>query len=88
MNRVVTLKELNADLLCQNVFSSVQDVDLSTLTRCLQTEESLNEPDDEVWEWNKLFTEVIAEINCDKKSVTVRKIEIGPDEFPPVLQTE
>ncbi|EDW04194.1 intraflagellar transport protein 43 homolog isoform X2 [Drosophila grimshawi] len=83
INRDVTFKELSSDLLSQNAFSAIEDVDLSILTRCLQAQENLDEPD-EVWEWEKLFTGITAQINSDKTSSVgmPEKIEIGPDEIP------
>lgn len=57
------------------------------MTRCLQVQESLDEPD-EIWEWDKLFTEITAQINSDK-TLNVgmpEKIEIGPDEVPPTAK--
>ncbi|KRF85606.1 uncharacterized protein Dvir_GJ16147, isoform B [Drosophila virilis] len=83
----VALKELSSDLLSQNAFSAIEDVDLSILTRCLHDQESLDEPD-ELWEWDKLFTEVTAQINSDKtlKAGVPEKLEIGPDELPPTLK--
>ncbi|XP_055836782.1 intraflagellar transport protein 43 homolog [Episyrphus balteatus] len=79
VNRVVTLKELNSDLLSQNAFSAIEDVDLTILTRCLQAQDSLDEAD-EVWEWDKLFTDVTAEIHSDKTTIE-GKIEIAADEI-------
>lgn len=82
MNRVVTLKALNSDLLSQNAFSAIEDVDLSILTKCLQPQEALDEAD-EVWEWEKLFTDVIAEINIDKPLENrIKSLELKPDEVP------
>ncbi|KAH8377159.1 hypothetical protein KR093_003737 [Drosophila rubida] len=87
INHEVTLKELSSDLLSQNAFSAIEDVDLSILTRCLQLQEALDEPD-ELWEWDKLFTEVTAQINSDKNSNVgiPEKVEIGPDEIPPTAK--
>ncbi|ALC39329.1 CG5780 [Drosophila busckii] len=87
INRDVTLKELTSDLLSQHAFTAIEDVDLSILTRCLQMQECLEEPD-EVWEWDKLFTEVTAQINADKnaKPGIPEKVEIGPDEVPPTAK--
>lgn len=65
INRVATYNELNSDLLKQGTFSLLEDVDLSILGRCLQPESALNEPD-EVWTWEKLFTEVSAEIHAEQ----------------------
>ncbi|XP_061394456.1 intraflagellar transport protein 43 homolog [Musca vetustissima] len=82
VNRVVTLKELNSDLLAQTAFSVIEDVDLSILTKCLQPQEVLDEPD-EVWEWQKLFTDVVAEIHSDKSSLEKpKRTELKPDEIP------
>ncbi|TMW50609.1 hypothetical protein DOY81_004344 [Sarcophaga bullata] len=82
VNRVVTLKELNSDLLAQNAFSAIEEVDLSILTKCLQPQELLDEAD-EVWEWDKLFTDVVAEINADKPLESkMKSLELRPDELP------
>lgn len=45
---------------------------------------SLDEPD-ERWEWDKLFTEITAQINADKNanSGVPEMVGIGPDEVPP-----
>ncbi|KAM7353769.1 intraflagellar transport 43 [Cochliomyia hominivorax] len=84
VNRVVTLKELNSDLLAQNAFSAIEDVDLSILTKCLHSQESLDEADG-VWEWEKLFTDVVAEINADKPLESkMKNLELRPDELPKV----
>lgn len=65
VNRVATYNELNSDLLKQGAFATLEDVDLSALATCLQNEIYLNEPD-EIWTWDKLFTDVTAEINSEK----------------------
>ena len=76
------MKELNSDLLAQNAFSAIEEVDLSILTKCLQPQELLDEAD-EVWEWDKLFTEVVAEINADKPLESkMKSLELRPDELP------
>ncbi|XP_073826086.1 intraflagellar transport 43 [Musca autumnalis] len=81
VNRVVTLKELNSDLLSQTAFSVIEDVDLSILTKCLQPQEVIDEAD-EVWEWQKLFTDVVAEIHSDKPIIKPKRLELKPDELP------
>lgn len=84
VNRVVTLKELNSDLLAQNAFSAIEGVDLSILTKCLQPQDSLDEPD-EVWDWEKLFTDVIAEINSDKPlDHKLKALDLRPDDVSPL----
>lgn len=86
------MNELNSDLLSQNAFTAIEDVDLTILTRYLQAQDSLEEADD-VWEWEKLFTDVIAEIHSDKTNIGVitnelGKIEIAVDEkVSPTMHT-
>lgn len=61
------------------------DVDLNILIKHLQPKDTLYEPD-EVWEWDKLFIELVAEINADKPlkiNSEERKSVLGPDELPP-----
>lgn len=65
VNRAAAYKELNSDLLKQGAFATLDDIDLSILTRCLLGERELAEPD-EVWTWDQLFTEVTGEIHADK----------------------
>lgn len=65
VNRYTTYKELNSELLKHAAFASLEDIDLSMLSRCMQNEAALDEPD-VVWTWDKLFTEVSAEIHADK----------------------
>lgn len=79
-SRSAVLKEANSDLLSQYAFSAVDGFDLSILTDCLVPQESLNEKDD-LWQWDKLFTEVTAEIHSDKAPNIGMKI--GPDVVPP-----
>uniref|UniRef100_A0A1B0BI27 Intraflagellar transport protein 43 homolog n=1 Tax=Glossina palpalis gambiensis TaxID=67801 RepID=A0A1B0BI27_9MUSC len=85
VDRVVTFKELNSDILMQKSYGNVGDADLSILTKCLQAPENLDEPD-EIWEWEKLFTEVVAEINADKPMPSKpekKNLILKPDELPP-----
>uniref|UniRef100_A0A1A9WZS6 Intraflagellar transport protein 43 homolog n=1 Tax=Glossina brevipalpis TaxID=37001 RepID=A0A1A9WZS6_9MUSC len=85
VDRVVTFKELNSDILAQKSYTNVEDVDLSILTKCLQAPENLDEAD-EVWEWEKLFTEVVAEIHADKPmplKPEKKNLILKPDELPP-----
>lgn len=77
----LTLRELHSDLLSQNAFSAIKGVDLSPLMRCLQPQEAVMEPD-EIWEWSKLFTDVVAEIHSDKTSVHTQ-VGIAADEIMP-----
>lgn len=65
VNRVATYKELNTELLKQGAFAALEDIDLSILAKCLQNESALHEPDDVIWTWEHLFTEVSAEIHAD-----------------------
>lgn len=75
----MTLKELNSDLLKQSAFSTLEDIDLAILTKCLQSQAQLDERD-EPWEWEKLFTEVSAEIHVDNNTS-------GKNDTPEDVQT-
>ncbi|XP_037957218.1 intraflagellar transport protein 43 homolog [Teleopsis dalmanni] len=84
-DRVATLKELNYDLLSQNAFSSLADMNLTVLLHSLAPQNSLDEAD-EVWEWEKVFTQITAEIRNEKtNAIPMQKLEIGPDEMPPMM---
>lgn len=78
VNRVATYKELNSDLLKQGAFAALEDVDLSILAKSLQNEMVLNEPD-EVWTWEKLFTDISAEIHSEKPQSAVERRISGPE---------
>lgn len=64
-NRSSTHQALNTDVLKQGAFAFLDDIDLSILARCLLNECDLVEPDN-VWTWEKLFTEVSGDIHADK----------------------
>lgn len=55
-------KDINIDLLKKSPINPLEDTDLSILMECLETESDLEEPD-EIWNWNKVFTKVSAEMN-------------------------
>ncbi|XP_059615208.1 intraflagellar transport protein 43 homolog [Phlebotomus argentipes] len=59
-----TYKALNSDMTKLSNLASLEDVDLSLLTKCLQNETT--EETDEPWYWEELFTSVSAEINSSK----------------------
>lgn len=88
--RLSALQEINEQLQEQDALcSTVPDVDLSILIKNLQPKDTLNEPD-EVWEWDKIFIELVAEINGEKTVRTnseERKSVLGPDELPPTNST-
>lgn len=74
-NRTATYKELNSDLLKHAAFTAMENVDLTVLSRCLQPESDLIEPDEE-WNWEKLFTEISSDIHADKpKSADVAAMQ-------------
>ncbi|SPP82101.1 intraflagellar transport protein 43 homolog [Drosophila guanche] len=83
LNRLAVLKEISTDLLSQHAFNAVDNFNLSILTDCLLPQETLNEVD-EIWQWDKLFTEVSAEIHSDKAPNI--GVKIGPDVVPPAAQ--
>lgn len=60
-----THNALNTDVFKQGAFAFLDDIELSILTRCLLNEKDLVEQDD-IWTWDKLFTEVSGDIHADK----------------------
>lgn len=64
-NRSSTHNTLNTDVLKQGAFAFLDDIELSILARCLLNERELVEQDD-IWTWDKLFTEVSGEIHGEK----------------------
>ncbi|GAB0089103.1 hypothetical protein DMENIID0001_035870 [Sergentomyia squamirostris] len=61
-----TYKALNSDMTKLGNLASLEDVDLSLLTKGLQNEST--DEGDEPWYWEELFTSVSAEINASKSS--------------------
>lgn len=54
-------KELNVDIL-KNSSVNLDTIDLTVLMEVLEPESEDNEEKDEVWTWNKLFTDVSANL--------------------------
>lgn len=88
--RLNVLQEIHDDLQEQDALcSTVPDVDLHILIDRLQPKDQLNEPD-EIWEWDQLFIELVAELNAEKPPLQMNSEErrnmrrvLGPDELPP-----
>lgn len=65
-NRNTTHNALNTDMLKESdIISFIDDIELSILARCLLKERELVELD-EIWTWDKLFTEVSGDIHEEK----------------------
>ncbi|XP_001604702.1 intraflagellar transport protein 43 homolog isoform X1 [Nasonia vitripennis] len=60
-------KELDTDLVKNQLLLTLDDVDLSLLTEKLYPEHLVKEPD-EVWSWESLFTQVASEINSESQT--------------------
>ena len=58
-------KELDIEILKNNIISVDDKSDLSVLIEALEPESEIEEPD-EVWHWNQLFTSVTAQISDEK----------------------
>lgn len=67
--RVTAYKELDMDLIKQNGLASLEDLDLSVLTKCLIPDDQLNEPD-EVWNWEQVFAEISSALHVDNNPST------------------
>ena len=81
VNRVGTYKELDTDLFKHAAFATLEEIDLTILTRCMAPEAALKEPD-EVWSWDMLFTDVSSELQSEWfPEVTEEKKEV-PSERP------
>ena len=60
-------KELDTDLVKNQLFNVLDGVDLSLLTEKLYPEHLVKETD-EVWNWETLFTQVASEINSESQA--------------------
>nr|CAD7198064.1 unnamed protein product [Timema douglasi] len=83
VNRVATYKELDSDLLKHSAFATLDDINLQLLTKRLNLEADVKEPD-EVWTWDLLFTEVSSELRKEWEA----KSEISPDKDNAAKQSE
>nr|CAD7589543.1 unnamed protein product [Timema genevievae] len=83
VNRVATYKELDSDLLKHSAFATLDDINLQLLTKRLNLEADVKEPD-EVWTWDLLFTEVSSELRKEWEA----KSEISPDKDNVAKQSE
>jgi len=64
VNRVATYKELDSDLFKHAAFSTLDDIDLRLLTRCMAPESAVKEAD-EPWNWDVLFTDVSSTLTAE-----------------------
>lgn len=64
INRVATYKELDTDLFRHAAFTTIDDVNLQLLAKCLSPENDLKEKD-ETWTWDLLFTDVASQLHTD-----------------------
>ncbi|KAL0267436.1 UNVERIFIED_CONTAM: hypothetical protein PYX00_009709 [Menopon gallinae] len=76
VNRVVSYKELENDLLKHTAFANLEEVNLRILTNHLYPESALVEPD-EPWTKDSLLSEVISAMNDEREKETVTSPEVS-----------
>ena len=81
VNRVATYKELDTDLFKHAAFATLEEIDLSILTRCMAPEAALKEPD-EAWSWDILFADVSSELQSEWFPESVEEKTAAPNERP------
>ncbi|KAJ4443517.1 hypothetical protein ANN_05189, partial [Periplaneta americana] len=69
VNRADTYKELDSDLFKHSAFATLDDVNLRLLTKCLNLETDIKEPDT-AWTWDLLFTDVASELHYEWENQT------------------
>uniref|UniRef100_A0A182NE85 Uncharacterized protein n=1 Tax=Anopheles dirus TaxID=7168 RepID=A0A182NE85_9DIPT len=70
---VTTYKNLSSDIFTSgkaSALGNLDEIDISILTECLETEEDIEEPD-EVWTWDQLFTQLSVKISSESKTSVV-----------------
>ncbi len=61
MHQISTYKELDKEFFREKAFQFLEgNIDVSLLHCGLNTENQIAEEEDVIWEWNKLFTEVVS----------------------------
>ncbi|XP_053672778.1 intraflagellar transport protein 43 homolog [Anopheles nili] len=68
-----TLKNLSSDISPKGkdaALSTLDEIDISILTECLENEEDIEEPD-EVWTWEQLFAQLSVKISTETKAPVV-----------------
>ncbi len=61
MHQIATYKELDKEFFKEKAFQFLEgNIDVSLLHCGLSTEQQVTEEEDTIWEWNKLFTEVVS----------------------------
>uniref|UniRef100_A0A182K167 Uncharacterized protein n=1 Tax=Anopheles christyi TaxID=43041 RepID=A0A182K167_9DIPT len=70
---VTTYKNLSSDIFANgkaSALGNLDEIDISILTECLESEEDIEEPD-EPWTWDQLFTQLSVKISTETKSPVV-----------------
>uniref|UniRef100_A0A182QSQ4 Uncharacterized protein n=1 Tax=Anopheles farauti TaxID=69004 RepID=A0A182QSQ4_9DIPT len=70
---VTTYKNLSSDIFTSvkaSALGNLDEIDISILTECLESEEDIEEPD-EVWTWDQLFTQLSVKISTESKTSVV-----------------
>uniref|UniRef100_A0A182XCN4 Uncharacterized protein n=1 Tax=Anopheles quadriannulatus TaxID=34691 RepID=A0A182XCN4_ANOQN len=67
---VTTYKNLSSDIFASgkaSALGNLDEIDISILTECLESEEDIEEPD-EPWTWDQLFTQLSVKISTETKT--------------------
>ncbi|XP_008056336.1 intraflagellar transport protein 43 homolog [Carlito syrichta] len=72
INRVMTYRDLNNDLLKYSAFQTLNDIDLKILTQVLAPEQEVRE-EFVAWDWDRLYTEVSSELASEWDPVQLEK---------------
>lgn len=68
MHQISTYKELDKEFFREKAFQFLEgNIDVSLLHCGLNTETQIAEEEDTIWEWTKLFTEVVSVLSHEKE---------------------
>ena len=69
VHQISTYKELDKEFFREKAFQFLEgNIDVSLLHCGLNTEQQIAEEEDVIWEWNKLFTEVVSVLSVTKET--------------------
>ncbi len=68
VHQISTYKELDREFFKEKAFQFLEgNIDVSLLHCGLSTEQQIAEEEDVIWEWNKLFTEIVSTLSVSKE---------------------
>lgn len=78
VHQISTYKELDKEFFKEKAFQFLEgNIDVSLLHCGLNTEQQIAEEEDVIWEWNKLFTEVVSILSTNRDADRVN-VEVDP----------